>query len=67
MAKKQVWNQHHVIYGDDKNKECIRLVRKGLHLPITLIRRFTYLTDQEIDTVKLELELKRRYSDEESV
>ena len=65
MAKKKkvVYNQHHVIYGDGRNKECLRRIRKGVHAAITLLRRFNYLTSQEIDTVKIELELKRQYNE----
>jgi hypothetical protein len=64
-GKKTIYNIHHVIYGDDKNKEVTRRIRKGCHQIITLIRRYSFLTDQEINTIKLESELKRRYDNEE--
>lgn len=63
MAKrrktKKVFQRHHLIYGDGKNKEVVRAIRKGVHFAITMLRRFTYLTDEEISTVKTEVELKR--------
>lgn len=58
---KTVYQKHHIIYGDDKNKECIRRVRKGVHQIITLIRRYNELTDEEISTIMLECELKRKF------
>ena len=64
MAKKKViFNNHHVIYENKEKrvKAVTRRVRKGVHMAITLLRRFTYLTSQEIDTIKLESELKRKY------
>lgn len=65
MAK-TIWNNHHLIYENKEKrvKPVIRRVRKGVHMAITLLRRFTYLTNQEIDTIKLESELKRKYSNE---
>ena len=66
MAKKKtVWQRHHIIYADTegKNKECLRKIRKGVHAAITIIRRFNYLTEQEINTIKLECELKRKYNE----
>ena len=67
MAKKKViFNNHHVIYENKEKrvKAVTRRIRKGVHMAITLLRRFTYLTSQEIDTIKLESELKRKYSNE---
>ena len=64
MAKKKVILQnHHLIYENKEKrvKAVTRRVRKGVHMAITLLRRFTYLTSQEIDTIKLESELKRKY------
>ena len=61
--KKVIYQNHHIVYGDDKNKEVIRKIRKGCHQIITLIRRYNYLTNQEVDTIKLECELKRKYND----
>jgi len=59
---KSVWQLHHLVYGDTKNKEVTRRIRKGCHRIITLIRRFNFLTDQEINTICLECELKRKYN-----
>ena len=67
MAKKKViFNNHHIIYENKEKrvKAVTRKVRKGVHQTISLLRRFTFLTDQEIDTVKLEAELKRKYDNE---
>jgi len=64
MAKKKVvFNRHHIIYENKEKrvKAVTRRIRKGVHQAITLLRRFTYLTGQEIDTIKLESELKRKY------
>ena len=64
MAQKKVrFQNHHVIYENEEKrvKAVTRRIRKGVHMAITLLRRFTYLTSQEIDTIKLESELKRKY------
>lgn len=65
MAKKIIFNKHHIIYENKEKrvKPVIRRIRKGVHQTVSLLRRFTFLTDQEIDTVKLEAELKRKYDD----
>jgi len=62
--KKQIIQNHHIIYPDGKNKEVTRKVRKSIHWIITQIRRHNYLTCQEINCIKLECELKRRYNNE---
>jgi len=64
MAK-TVWNNHHLVYENKEKrvKEVTRRIRKGVHQAISLLRRFTFLTNQEIDTVKTEVELKRKYND----
>ena len=64
MAKKKViFNNHHIIYENKEKrvKPVIRRIRKGVHQAISLLRRFSFLTDQEIDTIKLEAGLKRKY------
>ncbi len=53
--------KHHIIYGGDKNKEVVRHIRKGVHAAITILRRFNFLTDEEIDTIHLECMLKKKY------
>jgi len=58
---KSILQKHHIQYGDEKNKEIVRNVRKGVHYAISILRRFTYLTNEEIETVKTEVELKRRF------
>lgn len=62
MAK-LVYQNHHVIYEnkDKKQKPVIRKIRKGVHQIVSLIRRYKFLSNQEIDTIKIESELKRRY------
>ena len=64
VKKKVIFQNHHLIYEDkDKRVKAVtRRIRKGVHQTISLLRRFTYLTDQEIDTIKLESELKRKYN-----
>jgi hypothetical protein len=68
MAKKVIFQNHHLVYENKEKrvKPVIRRIRKGVHQTISLLRRFTFLTDQEVDTIKLEAELKRRYSDGET-
>lgn len=62
---KPVYQNHHIIYENKEKrvKAVTRKVRKGVHQAISLLRRFTYLTEQEIDTVKTECDLKRKYND----
>ena len=64
--RKVVWQSHHCVYAskEHKTKDVVRRVRRGVHRAICIIQRFNYLTDQEIDTLKLECELKRKYEDE---
>ncbi len=66
VKKKAVFQKHHIIYENKEKrvKEVTRKIRKGVHRIITLLRRYNYLTNQEIDTLKLEAELKRRYKDD---
>lgn len=66
MKKKVVFQNHHVLYDNKerRQKAVVRRIRKGVHQAISLLRRFSYLTDQEVDTIKLESELKRRYDNE---
>jgi len=63
MAKKVIFQNHHILYENKEKrvKAVTRKIRKGVHQAITLLRRFTYLTDQEIDTIRLESELKKKY------
>jgi len=65
MAKKKkvIFQNHHIIYDSDKNKAVIRRIRKGCHQIITLIRRYKYLTDEEINCILIECEMKRKYRD----
>lgn len=60
--KKVVLNKHHLIYESDKQKEVIRLIRKGVHEIVSKIRRYNYLTDEEINTIIIEAELKRKFN-----
>ena len=65
--KKVIFQNHHIIYeNEEKRVRAVTCrIRKGVHMAITILRRFTYLTDQEINTIKLESELKRQYSKHE--
>jgi len=61
-SKKPIFQNHHIIYQSDKNKkEVIRKIRKGCHQIITLIRRYKSLTDEEINTIMLEVEMRREF------
>ena len=64
-AKQPILQNHHIIYENKEKrvKAVTRRIRKGVHQTISLLRRFTFLTDQEIDTIKLEAELKRKYEE----
>ena len=65
MKNKKCTQKHHIIYKDGKNKfEVTRNVRKGIHFALTMIRRYKHLTNEEIETIKIEAELKRRYENE---
>lgn len=61
---KIILQKHHIIYESKQNKEVTRKVRKGVHLICSWIRRYKYLTDEEISTIRVELELKRRFGNE---
>jgi len=61
--KTTVFQRHHIVYKDDKNKEVIRVVRKGVHQILGLIKRFKHLTPEEINAIILEAELKRNFED----
>lgn len=60
--KKVIYQNHHIVYESDKNKEVIRRIRKGCHQIITLIRRYKNLTDEEINCILIECELKRGFN-----
>jgi len=62
MAKTPIFQRHHIIYKEGKNKhEVTRNIRKGVHQIVTLLRRFNHLTNEEISTLILEAELKRKF------
>ena len=61
MAKKVVYQNHHIIYKDCNKREVVLKIRKGCHQIITLIRRYKSLTDEEISTIMLECELRRGF------
>ena len=65
VAKQPVFQNHHIIYANEERrvKEVTRRIRKGVHQAMSLLRRFTFLTDQEVDTIRLESELKRKYDE----
>jgi len=56
-----IFQRHHIQYPDGRNKEVIRLVRKGVHQICHLIRRYNHLTAEEINAIMLECELKRKF------
>jgi len=63
--RRVILQNHHVLYEnkEKKVKAVTRKIRKGVHQAISLLRRFNYLTDQEISTITLESELKRVYDE----
>ncbi len=66
--KKPIFQKHHIIYKDGKNKkEITRNIRKGVHRIVTLIRFFNFLTNEEVETIKLEAELKKKFVDGKSL
>ena len=71
MAKKKkvkkskvVFQNHHILYENKEKrvKPVTRRIRKGVHRIVSLLRRYNFLTDQEVDTIKLEAELKKGYN-----
>lgn len=70
MKVKPVTQRHHLVYGPgqgSKNREITRRVRRGVHFAITQLRRYSFLTDEEINTIHLEAELRRRFPEEEDM
>jgi hypothetical protein len=65
--RRQHLQEHHIIYKDPQNPrrqyDITRLIRNGVHAIVTKIRRFRFLTDEEIETIKVEAELRRAYGD----
>ena len=61
--KKVIFQNHHIIYKDGNKREVTRKIRKGAHQIITLIRRYKSLTDEEISTIMLECELRRKFNE----
>lgn len=62
---KPIFQKHHCVYPDSRNKPVIRKIRKGVHQYLTLLRRFNYLTDQEINATMLECELRRTFEEKD--
>lgn len=59
--KPYVFQNHHIIYKSEKNKEVTRKIRKGVHQALTLLCRHSFLTDEEIDCIMIECALRRQY------
>ena len=59
--KQYVYQNHHLVYKSDKNKEVTRKIRKGVHQALTLLCRNSFLTDEEIDCIMIECYLRRQY------
>lgn len=68
MTRRQHLQKHHIIYADKENKrrqnDITRLIRNGIHAIVTKIRRFKFLSDEEVDTIKIEAELRRAYGND---
>jgi len=60
QGRPSVIQKHHVIYPNGRNVEVVRHIRKGVHAAITLLRRFNYLTTEEVNTVIIECLLKQK-------
>ena len=56
MAK-PVFQNHHIIYPSEKNKEVTGKIRRGVHAALTWLRRFNHLTEEEILVLEAELAL----------
>lgn len=69
--KTAVWQNHHIIYQGglhaSKQKDITRRIRMGIHSAITIIRRFKYLSPEEVDAIKVEAELRRSYNPERDI
>lgn len=62
MAKKKViYQNHHLIYENEHQKEVTRKIRKGCHAAITILNRFNYLEPQEINALIITILLKDKY------
>jgi len=61
--KPPIFQTHHCVYPSEKNKEVTRKIRKGVHRIVGWIKRFNYLTEQEIDCIVLEAMLKRKFDE----
>jgi len=62
MPKSPVLQTHHLSYEiPKKQKEITRKIRKGCHSIVTQIRRFKYLTNEEINTIIIETLLKQKF------
>jgi len=62
-VKDVITQKHHIIYGGETiygklNPEVTANIRKGCHQVITLIKRYKYLTTEEIWAIMLEALLK---------
>ena len=64
-VKQPVFQNHHIIYEnkEKRQKDITRRIRQGVHRIVSLLRRYNFLTNQEIDTIKTEAELKRKYEE----
>lgn len=61
-VRKSVYQKHHIIYGNNgKNKEVVRNVRKGVHQIVGLMKRYNQLSDEEINCIEIEANLKRKF------
>jgi len=70
MKAKPVIQTRHVIYGPEKgtkNREVTRKIRRGVHFIVTKLRQFSFLTNEEINTITIEAELKRRFEEEKDM
>ena len=52
--RKVIWQKHHIHYpGEDAGERVVK-IRKGVHAAITILRRFNFLTKDEVEALHYE-------------
>jgi len=52
--RKVIWQKHHIHYPGEDAGERIVKIRKGVHAAITILRRFNFLTKDEVEALHYE-------------
>jgi len=61
--KKVVWQKHHMHYPGEEAGERVVKIRKGVHAAITILRRFNFLTKEEVEAINYEAMQKLKVED----